>query len=133
MLFEILNELKLRQMKPKKAKKAAKGKYMEKPRLSLIPKEALWEAGKAFGFGEFKYGNSFNYRDGLEISFSIDAALRHIEDFNDGEDFDLESKAHHLGSAISNLSMAVWTYYNKPEMDDRYDKSRNSKVIRKRK
>lgn len=101
--------------------KEAIGKHLEKPRLSLIPKEALWEMGKAFGYGEQKY-DSHNFKKGIPVSYSIDAALRHIEQFMDGETCDDESKVHHLGAAMTNLAMAIWTFYNKPDLDDRYKK-----------
>lgn len=102
--------------------KEAIGKHMEKPRLSLIPKEILWEMGKAFGHGEFKYGTN-NYKLGIPITYSLDGAMRHIQQFLDGENFDSETKVHHLGAAATNLAMAVWMYYNKPELDDRFKKN----------
>ena len=109
----------------KKAKgtKEAIGKYIEKPRLSLIPAEALYEMAIAFGFGELKY-HSHNFKKGIPVSFSLDAANRHMLKFNNGENYDEESKAHHLGAAMTNLAMAIWTSLNKPELDDRYADSK---------
>lgn len=98
-----------------------------KPRISLLPKEIIWEAAKALTFGANKYNDDFNYRKGIEILWLLDAAQRHILQFIDGEDFDSETKTHHLGNAVANLSMATWMYYNKPELDNRWRKNANTK------
>lgn len=93
----------------------------EKPDLSLIPKDALFEMAKAFTYGANKYGRH-NYREGIEISRLLAASMRHITQFNEGEDFDEESKALHLGNSMAGLAMAIYMYYNKKEMDNRYKK-----------
>ena len=94
-----------------------------KPVLAYVPKEAMYEMGKAFSFGANKY-NAWNYREGLEITRTVSAALRHIYQFMDGEDTDTESKSLHLGNAMANLAMAIDTYYNHKELDNRYKKDR---------
>jgi hypothetical protein len=91
----------------------------EKPDLSLIPMDALWEMARAFTYGAHKYGRH-NYREGIEISRLLAASMRHITQFNEGEDYDEESKALHLGNAMAGLAMAIYMYKNKPEMDNRY-------------
>ncbi len=106
--------------KEKKGKKNDQN-IQEKPALAYIPKEAMWELGKALSFGASKY-DKFNFKNGIEVTRTVSAALRHIYQFLDGENFDEESKAHHLGAAMANLSMAIDTCYNKPEMDDRHKK-----------
>lgn len=100
---------------------------MSKPRLSLIPKEALWSMGQAFTYGEKHYG-SHNWRLGLGITYLLDGALRHINEFNNGEDIDVKSQNHHLGNAMANLAMAISTFYNNPSLDDRYKVSKKCKV-----
>lgn len=95
----------------------------EKPRLSFLPKEAVWEIGKAFSYGEIHYGAN-NWKNGLKVTYLIDAALRHIFQFLDGENLDSKSKCHHLGSAIANLCMAIWMLARKPELDDRDNKQK---------
>lgn len=90
-----------------------------KPRLSLIPKEALWAMGGALTYGETHYG-SHNWREGIKLSILLDAALRHVNEFIAGEDIDQKSQNHHLGNAMANLAMAISLQQNKPEMDDRY-------------
>ena len=92
-----------------------------KPPISLIPREALEEEAKALAFGANKYGR-YNFRDGIEYSRLIDAAMRHILAFSDGEDIDEESLCNHIGNARANLGMLLYMVKNKPEMDDRYKK-----------
>lgn len=103
-----------------------------KPRLSLIPEVAIWEMGKAFTYGEKHYG-THNYREGLYISYLLDAALRHILRFSKGENID-ENGAHALGCAMADLAIALEMYYNMPEADDRYiRKPKKTKKRRKKK
>lgn len=92
--------------------------------ISLIPKEALEEEAKALGFGASKYGR-FNFKGGIEYSRLIDAAMRHILAFADGEDLDPEAKTNHIGNARANLGMLLWMINNKPEMDDRYKEKKD--------
>jgi hypothetical protein len=95
----------------------------DKPPLAYIPKAGLWAEGHAFAHGEKKYG-SWNYKNGINVTRTCAAAIRHIIQFLDGEDFDKESFAHHLGSARANLSMALDTLENNPEFDDRYKRNK---------
>ena len=90
-----------------------------KPRLSLIPNEALFQMGSALTYGEDKYG-TFNFKKGIKLSYLLDAAMRHISQFNNGEDNDLESGHSHLGHALANLAMCIDTHKNLPMFDDRY-------------
>jgi hypothetical protein len=95
----------------------------EKPPLAYIPKAALWAEGMAFKHGALKY-DKFNYKNGLEVTRTISAALRHIMQFLDGENLDEESGAPHLGCARANLAMALDTLANHPELDDRFRKEK---------
>lgn len=93
-----------------------------KPRLSLIPQKALWALGGALTYGEKHYG-THNWRKGIKVSFLLDAALRHINEFNNGENIDKKSQNHHLGNAMANLAMAIELSETNPEMDDRFKKN----------
>lgn len=95
-----------------------------KPRLSLIPKEALWQIGGALTYGEKHYG-THNWRKGIPISLLLDAAMRHISQFAEGEDIDPGSGNPHLGNAIANLCMAIQLLKDKPSCDDRFKKETN--------
>jgi hypothetical protein len=90
-----------------------------KSRLSLIPREALFGMGDALGYGERKYGTD-NYKKGIAYSRLADAAMRHLAQFMSNEDIDSESGNNHLYHALASLSMLVYMYHNKPQMDDRF-------------
>lgn len=91
----------------------------EKPPLAYIPKAALFAEGEAFKYGAKKYA-PFNYRNGIVVTRTLSAAIRHIVQFLHGEDLDSESGVHHLGCARANLAMALDTLESHPEMDDRF-------------
>ena len=74
--------------------------------LSLIPLSALKEEAKGFMLGEKKYGRD-NFKQGMEVSRLIAAALRHIHQYMEGEDADPESGASHLGHARCCLAMIL--------------------------
>lgn len=99
----------------------SKGKKFDggKPRISLIPREALWGMAQAFTYGANKYGK-FNYREGIEFTRLADAAYRHLSAFMDGEDIDIESKNNHLSHCLASIAMLIDMHANNPEMDDRY-------------
>lgn len=72
------------------------GQKGRKPeRLSLLPTKGLWAIGRVFGFGANKY-DDHNWRKGYPWSWSLDAAMRHLTAFIDGEDNDPESGESHI-------------------------------------
>lgn len=97
-----------------------KGKKFDsdKPDLSLIPKDPLWELARVLMAGEKKYGR-WNWKNGLEVERLTAAAMRHITQFNDGETNDEETQTCHLMNACANLFFAYWMLKNKPEFDNR--------------
>lgn len=99
----------------------------EKPPLDLIPSIALFEIGKVLAQGAKKYKRA-NWAQGIEISRLTSAAMRHISQFNSGEDLDNECKTLHLANAATNLIFAIWMYHNRPDMDNRWEKKFNSRV-----
>lgn len=92
-----------------------------KPALSLIPRVALEAEARVFGLGAVKY-ERFNFKKGFKYSRLIDAALRHIIAFNDGEDLDLETKESHLAHARCCLAMLLDTISLGTAEDDRFKK-----------
>lgn len=90
-----------------------------KPKISLIPSEAIIEMAKAFTYGASKY-SEHNFKSGIKYSRLLDAAMRHLLAFNSGEDTDFESKNNHLGHALASIAMLTYMTYNKKDMDDRY-------------
>lgn len=92
-----------------------------KPDMTDIPKEAMWAMGEAFTYGQKKYGKN-NYRNGMQVSRQLAAAVRHIYQHLSGETLDKESGLSHLGHALASIAMACYTLSNHPDMDDRFTK-----------
>lgn len=99
-----------------------------KPDMTDIPLEAMWQMGAAFTYGQKKYGKN-NYRNGMSVSRQLAASVRHIYQHLSGETFDPESGVTHLGHALASIAMACYTMANKPELDDRFqaDMEKNAK------
>jgi hypothetical protein len=105
-------KLELTPVNPKSA--AAKGK----PELSLIPTVALVEEAKALTSGADKYG-AYNYlATQVQASAYVDAAMRHIRAWMDGDDLD-ESGANHLGHARASLAILLDAAAASTLIDDR--------------
>ena len=105
-----------------------------KPKLSYVLEflNATREIAGVSEFGATKYSRN-NYKKGLPYTETIDAALRHITKFLDGEDFDNESGKHHMAHAAWNCMALLEFYYTHPEFDDRGDedeKADNTEFIR---
>lgn len=90
-----------------------------KPRISLIPKEALWGMANAFTYGANKYA-AHNFKNGIDYSRLADAAMRHLSAYMDGENIDDESGNCHLDHALASLAMLKFMSVNRKENDDRY-------------
>lgn len=93
-----------------------------KPPLSWIPRSALVAEAQVLAFGAKKYGRD-NWRKGLPWSEVIDASLRHIFAFADGEDLDQETALSHIAHAITELSFLMEFTETHPELDDRGSKA----------
>ncbi len=92
-----------------------------KPRMSLIPRAALEAEAAVMGFGATKYGVA-QWKNGFDYSRLLDAALRHIVAFADGEDNDAESNINHLAHARANLAMLLHQVQHGTGKDDRNDR-----------
>lgn len=90
-----------------------------KPRISLIPKDAIWGMGAALAYGEKKYGTN-NFRNGIAFSRLADAAQRHLTAWMEGENQDPESKLSHLDHAMASLAMLKFMDVNRQDQDDRW-------------
>lgn len=94
--------------------------------LGLIPRSALNAEAMVMAFGAEKYSRD-NWRSGIRWSRLIDAALRHITAYNDGEDTDEETGLSHLAHARCCLAFLIEYAQTHPEMDDRHgNKTRES-------
>jgi len=90
-----------------------------KPPLGRLPRAALLEDAAVYDFGHHKYDWN-NWRKGIAWHRQLDAALRHIYAFLDGEDLDPESGICHLAHARVDLAMVSEYRGTHPELDDRY-------------
>lgn len=71
---------------------------MGKPPLGLLPRVALEQEAQVLAFGAQKYGRD-NWRLGMDHSRLLDACMRHVVAYADGEDNDQESGLSHLAHA----------------------------------
>lgn len=74
-----------------------------KPRMGLVPPYALRETAKVLTFGANKYSdNNWRKLENLRSRY-LDAALRHINEYQMGNYIDEESGCHTLSHAICDL------------------------------
>lgn len=91
-------------------------------RYDLIPVGPLKALAEQYGRGAFKYGDD-NWNLGYPWSLSYASAMRHLNAFWDGEDWDddpaMPGHAHHLDAAMFHI-MALREFVTKhPAYDDR--------------
>lgn len=77
-----------------------------KPRMSLVPPEAIYAMARVLTHGAGKYSDH-NWRKGFKWSRLLDAALRHIAAFQWREDIDIETKESHLAHAMCCLAFLL--------------------------
>lgn len=93
-----------------------------KPRMDLIPPEALFCIASVFTFGADKY-DDFNWCKGMRLGRLIAACVRHIFQWISGEDLDKESGLNHLAHAGCCIMMALSLIERGTGVDDRYEGS----------
>ena len=92
---------------------------IKKAPLHLVPTGPLYEVGLAMLEGGRKYG-AHNYRAvGTRASVYYDAALRHINQWWEGEDIDAVSGIHHLMKAAACLFVQRDSQMMGNDVDDR--------------
>lgn len=96
-----------------------------KPKVELLPSEALLSVGNTLGYGAKKYGAN-NWRSGMEWSRMYGAAMRHLLLWNHGEDKDVESGQSHLSHAICCLLFLLEYSINNIGEDNRYRYAKNN-------
>jgi hypothetical protein len=69
-------------------------------------------------YGVQKY-EEWNWSKGDKYSRYIDSLERHINDWKSGEDFDQESRLHHMGHAAWNCLCLFWFQRYNKGIDDR--------------
>ena len=92
----------------------------EKIRLELIPPEFLWATGRGLTYGARKYSpGNWATGEGFEWSRLYGGLLRHLTQWNGGEDIDSESGNHHLDHACCMLAFLVAHVARQKGVDDR--------------
>lgn len=102
---------------------------INKPRISLVPPTGIIHEAKAFENGADKYG-AYNYRDKkVQAMIYIDATLRHIYSWLDGEEYSKDANVHHLGHARACLNIILDAQENGFLVDNRPSKGKSSEII----
>ncbi len=86
--------------------------------ITLIPQEFILGMAEVFAKGAVKYGRH-NFRKGIEVSRTLDAAMRHLLAFANSENYDPETGLSHLFHAGCSLAMCAYNLRNNPHLDDR--------------
>ena len=92
-----------------------------KPRMDLLPPEALREIADVLALGAQKY-DAHNWRKGFAYSRLIAAALRHLFAWVGGENKDPESGKSHLAHAACCLMFLITFEQTRTGTDDRHTK-----------
>ncbi|QOC54155.1 dATP/dGTP diphosphohydrolase domain-containing protein [Caulobacter vibrioides] len=103
---------------------------MAKPPLALIPAPALVHMAEAFKDGATKYGPANWRKDPVSTSTYVNAAMRHILAWFDGEQVDPVSKVHHLGHAAGCLAILMDAQACGTLLDDRPPPAPTGDLIR---
>jgi hypothetical protein len=88
-----------------------------KARMDLLDPVAIEQLARVLGFGAQKYG-PHNWRQGIQQSSLLAAALRHLFAHLGGEDADPESGLPHVAHAMCSL-MFLLGLRDRPDLDDR--------------
>ena len=87
--------------------------------LHLVPFSAIAEETPAYLVGMLKYGRN-NWRvSGVLASTYVSAILRHLWAFMEGEDYDIETRASHLGSIRACCGIMIDAKEHGKLIDDR--------------
>lgn len=90
----------------------------EKPRLDLIPPEAIQALGKVLEFGSRKYTDR-NWEKGMDFGRVFAALQRHLWSWWSGESVDPESGYSHLWHAFAGIAFLLTYEARKIGHDDR--------------
>lgn len=101
----------------------------DKVPLSRIPPVAILHEGMAMGNGGDKYG-PYNWRgNAVQADIYIDAAMRHILAWFDGEEYAEDSGVHHLGHARASLGILLDAQATGNLIDNRPKGGSTAKVL----
>lgn len=99
--------------------------------MSMVPFTALAHWASAHMEGNVKYGR-FNWRAvGVRSSIYIDAAMRHLMKYTDGEDKDPDTRVHHLASVMACCAIIIDAEACGKLTDDRPPSAPTSELVDK--
>lgn len=122
---------------------------VKKPRLSLVPASAIVYAALAMANGADKYG-PYNWRDKkVQVMIYLEAAIRHILQFQDGADLDKvdtcegcieraqgaekcrfgHSWLPHLAHALATVAIVIDALETDSAIDNRPKKGKTAEII----
>jgi hypothetical protein len=105
------------------------GAASKKYSLRYMPLSANIEANRALENGAEKYGLC-NWRDtNVKASVYIDAALRHIAQWQEGQENASDSTVHNLGHAMASLAIIIDAQAQEVLIDDRPTKSQDTDAL----
>lgn len=79
----------------------------KKPPLSLVPPSSIIYQAMAMADGARKYG-PYNWRENkVLVMIYLDAAMRHLQSYLDGEDYAQDSGHPHLAHALASIGIIV--------------------------
>jgi len=85
--------------------------------------------GEVMTIAREKYPH-FNWQKDTKFSTPYESMMRHILAFQSGEDYDSQSKCHHLLHAASNIMFLYYYFCNQPQNDDRGFKNVLTKITK---
>jgi dATP/dGTP diphosphohydrolase, N-terminal len=102
---------------------------IKKPPIWLVPPPGLLHCAMAMKNGASKYG-AYNWRgNAVKSSIYIDAAMRHLMAYLDGEDYATDSGVHHLGHAMACCAIILDAFETGNLVDDRPPKGKTPEII----
>ena len=96
-----------------------------KPRVELIPTDALLRAAEVFAYGADKY-DAWNWAKGMSWTETYASVLRHLFAWHRGEDIDPESGLPHAAHALTQMMVLVHFIETGTGEDDRHKEGERS-------
>lgn len=105
---------------------------LKKVQLHLFPAQVIAETTRALEEGANKYG-AYNWRkEKVLASQYLSATLRHLQQWQEGEDIDIDSGLNHITKAIATLVVFRDAMMNNMWKDDRPPKIEDYSLYRNR-
>lgn len=98
--------------------------------LGLVPKTAIAELSRVMELGAKKYG-PYNWRENaVRVQVYIDAARRHLDLVECGEDLDDESRASHYAHVMACMSIVLDAMHTGNLVDDRHTSEAAARALK---